>query len=93
MAEYDNTNRGVLFRNEKMQEGSNQPDYTGSLNAGGIEHFFDAWLKTSKEGKKFFSVSIKPKEQRQAAPVVHAPTTRNGAAFDDEIPFAPFHAD
>ncbi len=63
--EYDNTNRGVLFRNEKKEEGSNQPDYTGSLNVGGTDYFLDAWIKTAREsGKKFMSVSVKQKRGR-----------------------------
>ena len=66
--EYDNTNRGVLFRNEKKEEGSTQADYTGSLNVGGTEYFLDAWIKTAKEsGKKFMSVSVKQKRHRAAA--------------------------
>ena len=66
--EYDNTNRGVLFKNDKKEEGSTQADYTGSLNVGGTEYFLDAWIKTAKEsGKKFMSVSVKQKRQRAPA--------------------------
>lgn len=63
--EYDNTNRGVLFKNADKEEGSNKPDYSGSLNVGGTEYFLDAWIKTAKEsGKKFMSVSVKQKRGR-----------------------------
>jgi len=33
--EYDNTNKGVLFRNNEKGEGDKKPDYTGKLNVNG----------------------------------------------------------
>ena len=61
--QYDNTNRGVLFKNDRKQS-NNHPDYKGNLNVDGKEYWLDAWVKESKAGNKFFSVSINPKEQR-----------------------------
>jgi len=54
--EYDNTNRGTLYRNENKKE-ENHPDYSGSLNVGGKEFWLSGWVKESKkDGKKFFSL-------------------------------------
>jgi hypothetical protein len=65
---YDNTNRGVLFVNDRKEK-DGQPDRTGSLNVDGVEYFLDGWLKTSESGRQFLSVSVKRKEkQPQAAP-------------------------
>lgn len=62
---YDNTNSGALFKNDRKQQ-DNHPDYTGSLNVKGEEFWLSAWLKTSKTGQKFMSLSVKPKDdQRQ----------------------------
>lgn len=58
---YDNTNRGALFKNDDKQEDTHA-DYRGNLNVGGTEYWLDAWIKTSKAGKKFMSLSVKPKE-------------------------------
>lgn len=66
MSNYDNTNRGVLFVNDR-KETENQPDRTGSLNVEGVEYFFDGWLKESKDGKKFLSVSVKRKDKQPTA--------------------------
>lgn len=78
---YDNTNRGALFKNEGERKRENGPDYSGNLNVGGEEFFLDAWIKTSQNGRKFMSVSVKPKQQqRQAAPT-------RGRAQHDEPPF------
>ena len=60
MAEYDNTNRGVLFKNDK--EGNDKrPDYTGKINFGGTDYRLSAWIKEGKTGK-FLSLAVKPKE-------------------------------
>lgn len=81
MTQYDNTNRGALFKNDEKRE--NGPDYSGSLNVGGVEHFLDAWIKTSQAGRKFMSVSVKPKQQQGAAPA----SSRQRSRDNDEPPF------
>ena len=34
-ADFDDTNRGVLFNNDYKEEGTNQPDFKGSINIEG----------------------------------------------------------
>jgi hypothetical protein len=65
--EYDNTNRGVLFKNDKEGGNPNWPDYRGSINVDGKEFWLDAWIKESKKpgGKKFMSLTVKPKVARE----------------------------
>lgn len=60
MAEYDNKNRGALFRNDKKEE-EKHPDYRGTINVAGTDYWLDAWIKESKAGKKYMSLSVKPK--------------------------------
>lgn len=59
--EYDNTNRGVLFKNDRKNT-DRHPDYTGNINFDGTECWLSAWIKTSKAGKKFMSLAVTPKE-------------------------------
>lgn len=74
--EYDNTNRGVLFKNDRKEQ-DNHPDYKGSINVGGVEFWLSAWIKEGQKGK-FMSLSIKPKEEaRKPAPSRQAPPPRN----------------
>ena len=83
MAEYDNTNRGSLFKNTKKEE-DRHPDYNGSINVEGTEYWLNAWIKESKkDGTKFFSLSVKEKQDspRQSS----APTRKTKT--DDDLPF------
>lgn len=67
MNDYDNTNRGALFRNDRKQR-ENQPDHTGTLNVAGEEYWLSAWVKEDRNGRKYFSLSVTSKtaqEQQQ----------------------------
>ena len=84
--QYDNTNRGAIFKNEDKQQ-DNHPDYKGSLNVNGVDLWVSGWLKTSeKTGKKFMSLSVKPKN---AAPVKQASKPKSSGFDDmnDDVPF------
>ena len=81
MPDYDDTNKGVLFRNER-KENEKHSDYNGNINVNGQEYWLNAWIKEAKgSGKKFMSLSVKAKE---SAPVTPATPL---ADFDKDIPF------
>ena len=64
--QYNNTNRGRLFKNDRKQK-ETHPDYTGDININGTDYWLSAWKKTSKAGKPFLSISIgNPKETKNA---------------------------
>ena len=83
--QYDNSNRGTIFKNEDKQQ-DNHPDYKGSLNVNGVDLWVSGWLKTSeKTGKKFMSLSVKPKD---AAPVKQASKPKSSDFdIDSDCPF------
>ena len=89
MSDYDNSNRGVLFKNDRKVEGDKKPEYTGSLNVDGVEFFLDAWLKVGKSGAKFMSVSVKRKDkQTSSAPAAKpAPVSSGFDDIDQDVPF------
>lgn len=65
MPQFDNTNRGVLFNNAERKTQETHPDYAGTINIEGKEFWLNAWVKTGNDtGKKFFSLSVKPKVAR-----------------------------
>ena len=81
---YDNTNKGTLFKNDNAKK-ETDPAYKGQINVDGTEYWLSAWVKESKkDGKKFFSLSLTPKDRD-----VQAPTRRELPAQeeDDQIPF------
>ena len=81
---YDNTNKGTLFKNDNAKK-ETDPTYKGQINVAGTEYWLSAWVKESKkDGKKFFSLSLTPKDRD-----VQAPTRREVPADDedDQIPF------
>jgi hypothetical protein len=73
--QFDDTDRGVLFREDKKSEPADR-DYSGSINIAGAEYWLSGWVKTSKKGSKYLSLSIKPKAPVEAKP-----------DFNDEIEF------
>ena len=82
---YDNTNSGALFKNEDKRE-ERHPDYKGSLNVNGVDHWISSWLKTSKAGAKYMSISVTPKNANNT----RAPVQSKSAPadeFDDSLPF------
>jgi len=50
-----------LFRNDDKAK-DEQPNYRGSLDVEGEAYWISAWLRTSREGKKYMSLSVQPKE-------------------------------
>ena len=92
MTEFDKTNRGSIWKNDKKEKDTH-PDFTGSLNVGGVEYWVSAWKRKEGAAAKApaLSFSIKPKEEKKdwvpdgpgKAKVVPA----KNFDIDDEIPF------
>lgn len=66
--EYDNTNTGSLFKNDKKTQ-DKHPTYRGSINIEGREYWLSAWIKDIKRGEragqKFMSLAAEPKDGEQ----------------------------
>lgn len=97
MSNYDNTNSGALFKNDK-REHDKQPTMKGSINVEGKDFWVSAWTNTSQKGDKYISLRLTPKEeiqettdpQAQYRPAAKSPAPQPAAApaaQDDEIPF------
>jgi hypothetical protein len=79
VTQYSDENRGALFSNRDKKRDDKDPDYTGKLNVGGREFWLNAWLKESKAGQKYLSISVKRKDEAKPA--------KTAAPHDSEIPF------
>ena len=87
MTQYNNTNRGQIWGNDKKEKDTH-PDFKGTINVEGKEFWLSAWKRKPDSHPKApaLSFSVQPKEgqepQQPAQPVQPAAET----AFDD-IPF------
>lgn len=96
MSEYDDTNRGVLFKNDK-DGNEKRPDYKGSINADGRDFQLSAWIRTSKKGVTYMSLSVEAKEENRQPPQQQPPAQKHestgkyaetgDAGEGDDIPF------
>lgn len=78
--QYDNTNRGALFDNERKEKDTH-PDYSGNLNVDGKEYWVSGWEKLDNNGDfKLISLSVKPKESQQDSQRTQASSRRPHAA-------------
>ena len=77
--EYDNTNSGILKRNDKG-DNPKRPDYKGSINVNGTEYWLSSWIKEGQNGK-FMSLSVQAKEEQSKPKTVTPPQV------DDDTPF------
>ena len=83
---YDDTDKGALFKNAEKKT-DKHPDYRGNLNVGGVEYFISAWLKTSKAGAKYMSLSVTEKNANNTRSPPKSKSVEQD--FDDgsELPF------
>ena len=85
---YDNTNSGMMMRNDRRQSDSH-PEFTGSINVAGVDYWISAWVNTGKagskiDGRKYFSIKLSPKDAPKVAPKAQYMTFD---AADDDLPF------
>ena len=75
--QYDNTNRGAVWKNQKMREGKRDPHFTGNINVDGVDYFISVW-KSDRDGQNqpVLTMSVRkddrdsqPTYQPQAKPV------------------------
>jgi uncharacterized protein (DUF736 family) len=85
MAYEPKDNTGSLFKNDRKEKDTH-PDYKGSALINGVDHWLDAWINEDRNGNKYMSLKLKPKEARgEHAAYINvrgAPTD-----LDDEVPF------
>lgn len=84
MAFEQKDNSGALFKNDKEGGNPNWPDYKGKVMVAGVEYWISSWLKKSKTGTAFMSLSFAPVDKARAA----KSSTKPAPADDDsDIPF------
>ena len=79
MADFDNTNRGSIWKNER-KETDKHPDFTGSINVEGKEFWLSAWKRkpVAKENSPALTFGVSPITGGGGAPK---------PKVDEDIPF------
>jgi len=74
-------NTGSMFANDRKTEDTH-PDRTGTAKIDGVEYWVNGWLRKTKKGQPYLSLSFKPKNADNANP-------KNSVAEDihDQVPF------
>lgn len=81
---YDNSDRGVLFKNTRKEPGSKQPDYRGNGNFNGQDFKISGWIQTPKNGgDKFISFKFEPADEQLRA----REPAKEPEPVADEVPF------
>jgi len=86
VTQYDNTNTGILSRNDR-KETEKHPDFKGFCDIAGTEYWISGWIREAgpqakTPGRKFFSLRFEPKvasDDGHARPYSAAAGTRDGA--------------
>lgn len=78
---YDNTNSGVLFKNQSENEKA--PAYKGKINVDGKDYELAAWIREGKSGK---FMSLKVQEPRQKQTQAPAPQ-KDFNDMEDDVPW------
>ena len=82
---FDNTNRGTIAKNAHKTE-DKHPDIAGTVNVEGKDFWINGWLKkNSRDGSSFYSLTVKPKQER-AAEIVR----QSREPVEDDGDFIPF---
>ena len=91
MPQYDNTNTGMMMRNDS-RETEKHPEFRGSINVGGADYWLSAWVNEGKpgskiEGRKYFSLKVSPKDPpaTKRSPGLNPKT--EAYDIDDDLPF------
>lgn len=94
MSQYDNTNTGALFVNDKG-DNEKRPDRRGTINIEGVEYKLSGWLRTPNGGgQQFLSLKAERKDAQQASPTQKQPPERQSTSRPmpegddfDKVPF------
>ena len=90
MPEYDNTNRGSVWVNDKKLS-DKHPDLNGSLDVDGVEYWVSAWKRKEGANPKApvlsFSIKRKDEAKKEPKPEVDIPNPGDAEAYFDSLPF------
>jgi hypothetical protein len=81
MAFEQKDNSGAVFVNDRKDQDT-RPDRIGTARIDGTDYWVNGWLRKTKDGKPYLSLSFKPKQDKP-------PASNKSRAddFEDAVPF------
>lgn len=79
-------NSGSIWPNDRKEK-ETHPDRTGTVKVGGREYYISGWIKESKDGRKYMSLSFKPKMASEHKGGSKNPPAPSYDDLDDPLPF------
>jgi uncharacterized protein (DUF736 family) len=55
----ENVGAGALFKNDRKEKATH-PDYRGDVTILGEKYLLAGWIKETKKGSKYLSISVRP---------------------------------
>ena len=86
MAEYDNTNRGAIWKNDK-KETDKHPDFKGEANCNGKDFWVSAWKRKPGASDKSPALSFAFTPKNAQAPKPKSEEMFPSNVVDDDLPF------
>lgn len=94
MSNYDNNNRGAIWKNEKKVT-DRHPDYTGKAMIDGVDYYVSAWRRGPDDNPKApalrFTVTpvadVMQKEMQKAQKELQKESSASDDFDDDLLPF------
>jgi len=89
MSDFDNNMSGVLFKNKELKS-DRSPLYSGSCEIDGVEYWIASWVKTSKKGAPFMSLSFTAKDEAPKTTIQDYRSSTGstiGEDKDEQVPF------
>jgi hypothetical protein len=87
--EFDNTNRGAIWRNDKKTT-EKHPDVTGTINVDGKDYWLSGWTKGATDSAKapIMKFAVTPKDKQVAQKPQNESPAPEG--FHDDLADIPF---
>ena len=85
---YDNTNKGVLFKEKGQKKEDWHDDYKGTINVEGVEYWIGASVRKSQDNVPYMKLNVRKKEikAKDTKPSYKKPEP-DTSFEDDDLPF------
>jgi hypothetical protein len=64
MSNYDNNNRGSIWKNEDRKSSATHPQFKGSAEVNGVEYWVSGWLRKEGANTKIKEINFKHKGKK-----------------------------